>query len=174
MPPPSRAFALSPAAALSLVLLVNRTAHADDWLMNGVFAAATGVQGGDPGTGTVAWTRARTRLLAGLDMRTDESSSNGMGFYGFAEIERRASFGAEVRYQRWWTSTISYHASILGTLAPETMLGFGVGARFGFPIAKKATLFLEPGFAVFPVGSDLPEHSVIVWGTLAGGIAVAL
>jgi hypothetical protein len=142
--------------------------------MNGVFAVGTGLQGGDPGNGSVAWTRARTRVLSGVDLRNDEARSDGMGFYGFVEIERRASFGGELRYQRWWTSTISFHAGILGIAVPDTMLGLGVGARIGFPIGKKATLFLEPGFAAFPIGSDLPGSSVIVWGTLAGGIGVAL
>ncbi len=146
----------------------------EGWLMTGVFAVGTGLQGGDPGTGSVAWTRARTRLIAGVDLRSDEARSNGIGFYGFAEIERRASFGAEVRYQRWWTTTIGFHASILGTLVPESMVGAGVGARFGFPIANKLTLFLEPGFAVLPFGSDLPSNSIILWGTLIGGVGVAL
>lgn len=149
-------------------------AWAEGWITNGVFAVGTGLQGGDPGTGQVAWTRARTRLLAGVDLRNDEARSDGMGFYGFAEIERRASFGAELRYARWWTSTIAFHASILGTIVPESMVGAGVGARFGFPIANKATLFLEPGFAAFPFGTDLPGNSVLLWGTLIGGIGVAL
>ena len=146
----------------------------EGWLMNGVFAVGTGLQGGDPGTGSVAWARARTRLMAGVDLRSDEARSDGIGFYGFAEIERRASFGAEVRYERWWTSTIAFHAAILGTIVPESMVGGGVGARFGFPIANKLTLFLEPGFAVFPFGSDLPANSIILWGTLIGGVGVAL
>jgi hypothetical protein len=157
-----------------VLLLRGNDAKAQDWIMNGVFAVGTGLQGGDPGNGSVAWTRARTRVLAGVDLRDDEWHSNGFGVYGFAEIERRASFGGEIRYQRWWTPTISFHASILGIVVPDSMVGLGVGARFGFPIGKKATLFLEPGFAVFPVGSDLPGNSVIVWGTLAGGIGVAL
>lgn len=158
----------------ALVWLPPKHAAAEGWLTNGVFALGTGLQGGDPGTGTVAWSRARTRVLAGIDLRSDESDSNGMGFYGFAEIERRPSFGGEVRYERWWTKTVAFHASILGLVAPESMVGLGVGARFGFPIGKKVTLFLEPGFAAFPVGSDLPGNSVIVWGTLAGGVGVAL
>jgi hypothetical protein len=149
-------------------------ASAEGWLANGVFAVGTGLQGGDPGTGSVSWVRARTRLLAGIDLRNDEAQSDGFGLYGFAEIERRATFGGEVRYERWWTSTIAFHASILGTVTPESMVGLGVGARFGFPIAKKATLFLEPGFAAFPIGSDLPGKSVLLWGTLLGGIGVAL
>ena len=151
-----------------------RARSTEGWLMDGVFAIATGLQGGDPGTGGVAWTRVRSRILTGIDLRYDESHSNGLGFYGFAEIEQRASVGGEVRFQHWWTSTISFHGGFLGVVFPETMLGMGVGARFGFPIGKKATLFLEPGFAAFPIGSDLPNNSVLVWGTLSGGVGVAL
>jgi hypothetical protein len=146
----------------------------EGWLVDGVFAVATGLEGGDPGNGTVTWSRARTRVLAGIDLRTDESSSNGYGFYGFTEIEKRTSLGGEIRFQHWWTPTIAFHGGFLGTLFPETMIGIGAGARFGFPIGKKATLFLEPGFAAFPIGSDLPGNSVLIWGTLAGGVGVAL
>lgn len=151
-----------------------RRAHAEGWVTNGVFALGTGLQGGDPGTGQVAWSRARTRVLAGVDLRSDESVANGLGFYGFAEVERRATLGAEIRYERWWTSTIAFHLSALGTITPESMLGVGVGARFGIPFASKATLFLEPGFSVFALGSDLPGKNVLLWGTLIGGVGVAL
>jgi hypothetical protein len=166
-------FSTGTAFAFAALLWVGN-ARAEGWLMNGVFAVGTGLQGGDPGTGSVAWTRARTRILSGVDLRNDESRSDGMGFYGFVEIERRPSFGGELRYQRWWTSTIAFHASVLGIAVPDTMFGLGVGARLGFPIGKKLTLFLEPGFAAFPIGSDLPGNGVVVWGTLSGGVGVAL
>ncbi len=157
-----------------LTVLTPEAARAEGWLTDGVFGIGSGVQGGDPGTGSVAWSRARTRLFSGIDLRSDESQSSGMGFYGFVEIERRATLGAEVRYQRWWTPTIGFHVGAIGTIAPETMVGIGAGARFGFPIGNKATLFVEPGLAAFPLGSDLPDDSVLVWGSIAGGIGVAL
>lgn len=161
--------------AISLGVATSATdAHAEGWMANGVFAVGTGLQGGDPGNGQVGWTRARTRVLAGIDLRNDEEQSDGLGFYGFAEVERRTSFGGEVRYERWWTSTIAFHAAVLGTFVPETMVGVGVGARLGFPIGRKFTLFLEPGVAAFPIGSDLPGKSVLIWGTLIGGFGVAL
>lgn len=150
------------------------SAGAEGWQTNGVFALGTGLQGGDPGNGSVAWTRARTRVIAGVDLRDDEDLTDGIGFYGFAEIERRATFGAEARYERWWTPTIGFHVSLIGIVTPETMVGPGVGARFGFPLGKKVTFFLEPGFAVFPLGSDLPKGNVVLWAILNGGIGVAL
>ena len=161
-------------ALASSTIAYSLSAHAEGWQTNGVFALGTGLQGGDPGTGTVAWNRARTRVMAGVDLRDDEALTDGMGFYGFAEIERRATFGGEVRYERWWTPTIGFHVSLIGVIAPETMVGPGVGARFGFPIGKKVTLFLEPGFAVFPFGSDLPKGNVVLWAILNGGVGVAL
>ena len=169
-----RTLGSSLAAVPLMAILFTHAAKAEGWETNGVFALGTGFQGGDPGTGTVAWMRARTRIMAGVDLRNDEFQTDGIGFYGFAEIERRATFGAEARYERWLTPTIGFHVSILGILTPATMVGPGVGARFGFPIGKRVTLFLEPGFAVFPVGSDLPEGNVILWGTLNGGVGVAL
>jgi hypothetical protein len=157
-----------------IVLSMASPALAEGWLTNGVFALGTGLEGGDPGSGSVVWTRARTRVMAGVDLRNDEAMADGVGFYGFSEIERHASFGAEARYERWWTPTIGFHVSAIGVLVPETMVGPGVGARFGFPIGHKVTFFLEPGFAAFPLGSDLPHDSVILWATLNGGIGVSL
>jgi hypothetical protein len=160
------------AAVLLTALLWTKAGRAEQWLMDGNVALGSGLQGGDPGTGTVAWTRARTRFLAGVDLRYDETTSEGYGVYGFAEIERRATFGGELRYERWITRTIGLHASLLGTVAPETMVGLGVGGRLGLPMGKSLTLFAEPGFAVFPLGSDLPGNTILLWFTLAGGISV--
>ena len=120
------------------------------------------------------WERARTRVMAGVDLRNDEFMTDGIGFYSFAEIERRATWGAEVRYERWWTPTIGFHVSAIGVVLPESMVGPAVGARIGFPIGKKLTFFIEQGFAVFPIGSDLPQGNVILWVMVNGGIGVAL
>jgi hypothetical protein len=162
------------ALAMIACAVVSRTSRAEGWLTNGVFALGTGLQGGDPGSGSVQWTRARTRVMAGVDLRSDEFMTDGFGFYSFAEIERRATWGAEIRYERWWTPTIGFYVSAMGVIVPDTMVGPAVGARLGFPIGKKVTLFLEPGFAVFPIGTDLPRDNVILWAMLNGGIGVAL
>ncbi len=157
---------------LLLWVIPSRSAQAEQWESDGSASLGSGLQGGDPGTGTVAYARARMRLLAGVDLRYDETTSEGYGFYLAAELERRATFGGELRYQRWLSRTIGLHGAVLGVIAPETMVGLGVGARFGIPLARHVTLFWEPGFAVFPVGSDLPDQSVLVWFTLAGGVSV--
>ncbi len=157
-----------------IVTTISCHGRAEGWLTNGVFALGSGLQGGDAGAGSVQLARARTRVMAGVDLRSDESLADGVGFYGFAEVERRATFGAEMRYERWWTPTIGFHVSLIGVMVPNTMVGPGVGARIGFPIGKKLTLFFEPGFAVFPLGSDLPQGNVILWAMLNGGIGVAL
>lgn len=159
---------------LAGVATLSSSVRAEGWLMNGVFALGSGLQGGDPGSGSVQWERARTRVMAGVDLRNDEFMSDGIGFYSFAEIERRATWGAEVRYERWWTPTIGFHISAMGIVLPETMAGPAVGARLGFPIGKKLTFFIEPGFAVFPIGTDLPQGNVILWAMFNGGIGVAL
>jgi hypothetical protein len=164
---------LSPLLVL-FVTTISTHGRAEGWLTNGVFALGTGLQGGEPGSGSVQWERARTRIIAGVDLRSDESLADGVGFYGFSEIERRATFGAEIRYERWWTPTIGFHVGAIGVLVPNTMVGPAVGARLGFPIGHKVTLFLEPGFAVFPLGSDLPQGNIILWAILNGGVGVSL
>jgi hypothetical protein len=174
---PRPAVTLRRVLSLLLVLFVTTISphgRAEGWLTNGVFALGTGLQGGDPGSGSVEWARARTRIISGVDLRSDESLADGVGFYGFAEIERRATLGAEARYERWWTATIGFHVSVIGVLVPNTMVGPAVGARLGFPLGKKVTLFLEPGFAVFPLGTDLQQGNVILWAMLNGGVGVAL
>lgn len=159
-------------ALLVTTILWVAPSRAEQWLTDGTVAVGSGLQGGDPGSGKVEWTRARARLLAGVDLRYDEDTSEGYGFYGFAELEKRATFGAEIRYQRWISRTIGLHAAVLGTIAPETMVGLGVGGRLGIPIGKSLILFGEPGFAVFPLGTDLPENNVLLWFTLIGGVSV--
>jgi len=162
------------AVVLAALAVAPRPSRAEGWMTNGVFALGTGLQGGDPGSGGVQWARARTRIIAGVDLRSDEFLTDGLGVYSFAEIERTATWGAEVRYERWWTPTVGFHLSAIGVIVPESMVGPAVGARFGRPLGKKATVFLEPGFAVFPIGSDRPGGNVILWAMLNGGVGVAL
>ncbi len=155
-------------------LTVSGRCRAEGLQRTGVAAIGTGFQGGDVGNGAVGWMRARTRFMGGVDLRNDESLTDSMGFYGFVELERRTTLGAEVRYQHWWTPTVGFHVGGIGVITPESMFGISAGARFGLPLGKRATLFLEPAFAAFPVGTDLPTNSVVVWGILNGGIGVTL
>lgn len=141
--------------------------------MDGVFGVGTGLEGGDPGNG-LQWRRARTRLIGGVDLRSDEGQADALGFRGFVEIEKRASLGGEVRYERWMARNFGVWASLGGTVAPYTLFGGGFGCTAIVPFGKKFGLFIEPTFQAMPLGSDTPGDSVLVWGLLNAGVRFGL
>src|SRR5690606_21188432 len=159
---------------LTALMAAPRAALAEGWLMDAEIGLGTGLEGGDPGSGSIEWQRARTRIIAGVELRDDEDEVSGLGIRGFAEIEGRGSVGLDLRYQRWIVPAIGVHAGAIGTVAPETLLGAGVGARLVIPLGRRAGLFVEPAFYALPIGSDLPDDSVLFWALLSGGLRVSL
>jgi hypothetical protein len=162
------------AATLVSAIFLASPARAEGWLIDGEFGLATGLEGGDRGTGSIEWARARTRIVAGADLRSDEEESEGMGFRAFVEIEKRGSVGGEARYVRWITRSIGAYGGLVGTVTPETLFGGGVGGRFLIPFAPRAGIFIEPSFNVLPLGSDLPGDSPLIWALLSAGVHVGL
>lgn len=149
-------------------------ARAEGWLVDGEFGLATGLEGGDRGNDGIEWARARTRVVAGLGLRFDESESEGTEFRAFVEIEKRGSVGGEARYVRWVTRSIGAYGGIIGTVTPETLFGGGVGGKFLIPFAPRAAVFIEPSFNVLPLGSDLPGDSPLIWALISAGVHVGL
>lgn len=143
-------------------------------MVDGTVAVGTGLEGGDPGTGSVEWERARTRLIAGFDLRSEEQQEDVLGFRAFAELEERGSLGGEARYARWIGRAVAGNIFFTGTVAPETLFGGGVGASFVLPIGPRFGVALEPAFAVLPLGSDLPDESLLFWATLSLGVRLGL
>jgi hypothetical protein len=159
---------------LGLGLLgTSREARAEELLMDGNFGVGTGVEGGDPGTG-LEWRRARFRVLGGVDLRSDEGPADAIGFRAFVEVEKRASVGAEVRYERWMARNFGVWADLTGTIAPETLFGGGFGCTAIIPFGRKVGLFIEPSFQALPLGSDTPGNSVLIWGLLSVGARFGL
>jgi hypothetical protein len=164
-------FAMALAALLSVGL--TRPAQAEELLLDGNFGLGTGLEGGDPGTG-LEWRRARLRVLGGVDMRSDEGPADALGFRAFVEVEKRASVGAEVRYERWMARNFGVWAHLTGTIAPETLFGGGFGCTAIIPFGKKVGLFIEPSFSALPLGSDTPGDTVLIWGLLSAGARFGL
>jgi hypothetical protein len=148
-------------------------ARAEGWQYEGTAALGTGLEGGDAGTGSMNWQRARFRLSLGVDLRSDESDNEGFGVRAVAELEKRGSFGGELRYARFISRGFGAYAGLTGTAFPETLLGATAGAVIVIPLGRPA-LFLEPSFSALPLGSDLPEDSVLFWALLNVGINVRL
>ena len=163
------------AMALAAAAFVGSTkaAQAEELLMDGNFGLGTGLEGGDPGAG-LEWRRARLRVLGGVDLRSDEGPADALGFRAFVEVEKRASVGAEVRYQRWMARNFGVWAHLTGTIAPETLFGGGFGATAIIPFGKKVGLFIEPSFSALPLGSDTPGDTVLIWGLLSVGARFGL
>ncbi len=148
-------------------------AKAEELLMDGNFGVGTGLEAGDPGTG-LQWRRARFRVLGGVDLRSDEGPADALGFRAFVEVEKRASIGAEVRYERWMARNFGVWADLTGTVAPETLFGGGFGCTAIIPFGKKFGLFIEPSFQALPLGSDTPGDGVLIWALLSAGVRFGL
>jgi hypothetical protein len=155
-------------------IFVAGAATAEEYLVDGNFGLGTGLEGGDPGSGKLVWRRARLRVETGVDLRDDESRSDALGLRAFVEVEKRGSVGAEVRYERWLTRSVGVYAGLIGTVAPETLFGGGVGGTVVIPFGKRVGLYLEPSFHAMPLGSDLPNKSILIWGLFSAGIKLEL
>jgi hypothetical protein len=152
-----------------LVATVVPPARAQNLLFSGEVGLASGVEGGDPGTGTTEFRRARTRLAAGADTRSDENPVESLGLRAFVEIEPHTSLGGEVRYVRWLGEHFTGFAGFTGTLAPHTLVGALVGVQAYIPLGR-VSLLIEPSFSALPFGSDLPTDHLLLWGLLCVGV----
>jgi hypothetical protein len=148
-------------------------ARAEGWMYEGNVGLGTGLEGSDAGTGSMHWQRARFRLSAGVDLRSDESDDEGYGLRAVAELEKRGSFGGELRYSRFVARGFGAYAGLMGVAFPETLLGATAGATIVIPLGRPA-LYIEPSFAALPLGSDLPDDSVLFWALLTVGVNVRL
>ncbi|HLK39068.1 MAG TPA: hypothetical protein VKU41_20040 [Polyangiaceae bacterium] len=145
-------------------------AFAQTLLLSGEVGLASGVEGGDPGTGSTTFRRARTRFEAGGDLRSDEDRVDAFALRAFAEIEPHVSVGGELRYVRYIGQHFTGFAGFTGTLAPHTLFGGVVGVQGFIPLGKTLSLLIEPSFSALPFGSDLPTDQPLLWGLLCVGI----
>jgi len=166
-------FLIALAAGMGLWLSAP-AAHAEGWITEGTFAVGSGLEGGDPGPGSIVWRRARTRIVAGFDLRSDENEQDSWGLRAFAEIEKRGGAGLEARYTRWMSRSFGGFVFATATLVPKTVVGAGFGACLGIPFGKRASFAIEPAFAALPFGSDVPGQTVLLLGSLSLGLKVNL
>jgi hypothetical protein len=161
-------------SALLCAMFLARQARAEGYLVDGDFGVGSGLEGGDSGTGKLGWRRARLRISTGVDLRSDEDEADALGFRAFAEIEKRATFGGEARYERWISHNVGAYAGVIGVITPETLFGGSAGATVVIPLGKRAGLYLEPSFSVLPVGADLPSTGPLIWILFSAGIKLGL
>lgn len=158
----------------ALLLAYAAPARAEGWLMDGELGVGSGLEGGDDGSGKMKWRRARLRLSAGFELRSDEDADQGYHFRAFAELEKRGGVGGEARYALWPTRRVGVFGGAVGVVAPETLVGAGVGARFLIPLGARAGVVIEPAFFALPLGSDLPGDTPVYWALLSAGVRLGL
>lgn len=160
---------------VALLVLFPTCACAQEALFGGAFALGSGLEAGDAGRGVTNFRRARTRILAGVDMRSDELPRHGLGVYGFAELEPHSGFGGEVRYMGWLSKSFVGFVGFSTLFAPHTLYGGVVGAELHFPMPKLGiSVFVEPSVSVMPFGTDLPTDRTLLWTLLTVGVRADL
>jgi hypothetical protein len=169
MAPTKTRRSLTACAVFAFSTLAAPAAFAQQSMISGLVGAGTGFEGGSPGEG-VSWQRARTRAVGGLDFAVDEVGYNAFGFRAFVELERRATLGGSFFYTRWVAPKFGLFAGCTGVAAPEHMFGGTAGALFLIGLGEKVDIFIEPSIAALPIGTDVPDGSVIVWALLSAGL----
>jgi hypothetical protein len=150
-------------------VLAGSDAYAQRLMLGGSLGGASGVEGADVGAGT-QFRRARSRLELAVDGRIDEDKKQGLELRVFAEIEPHASLGGGARYLYWLAPAVTVGAGVVFDIFPHSLLGVDAAVRLVLPFpSKKFGLFLEPSFAVVPLGTDLPGDEVLLWGLVKVG-----
>jgi len=156
--------------AFFFVALAPGVASAQQEMLAGQVGVGSGFEGGSPGEGSVIWHRARTRAVVGLDFAVDEPGYNAFGFRSFVELEHRVTLGGTFHYTRWIAQKFGLFVGVTAVIAPENMFGGTAGAQFIIPLGKKSGIFIEPELSALPVGSDVPDGSVVVWVLVNAGL----
>ena len=143
-----------------LAVALPSTASAQEYLPAASAHVATGLEGG----GRILQ-RSRTRLRIAGELRIDEAPENALVAAGIFDIEPHAAFGGELRYVRTLSPLVAVGAGGIGYFVPALLFGPCAGVEVRIPILKKTYLAVGPEVAVFALGNDLPDRTVI-WQAL--------
>lgn len=158
-------------ATLCCVMALAQQASAQTLEVGWGFGVAAGIERSET-LGAKEVRRARSRLVFPFDFRVDEEPREGLGLVAFVEVEPHVSLGGEVRYMRWFWPNIVGFVGATGVVAPQSLAGLNFGFQAHLPLGKGTSLFLEPSFAVLPIGTDLPDNRLLLWGLVCLGLHV--
>ncbi len=164
------------ATTVSLVLLVStQAAWAQKLVLGGAFGAASGVEGGDANSSSMQFRRARTQIFASIDGHLDEDAApEAFALRLFAEVEPHAGLGAGARYLRVLSPRLTGFVGATSVLLPRTLVGADMGAQVHCPLSNNRSFFVEPTFAIMPLGTDLPGDHPLLWGLISVGFHAPL
>lgn len=151
------------------VLLASRAAKAQQYLPAASVQAASGIEGGG-----IGFQRSRTRLRVGVELRVDEAPESALVASGIFDIEPRTAFGADLRYVRTLSPLVAVSAGGIGYFVPALLFGPCAGVEIRIPVLKKTYLSVGPELAVFALGSDLPDRTVVWQALFQAGFRVDL
>jgi hypothetical protein len=155
--------------ACSSALLVAGPVKAQSWVLDAHAGLKTGLEGADTGSG-VDWQRARTRLVLGLDLGSDEAHFTTIGMRAFVELERSVGVGAELGVMHWFTKRIGGFVGGVAVLTPETLVGGTANVIYQFPLGERLGVFVDASLSALPFGSDRPGDGTVLWVLLGVGV----
>lgn len=152
-------------------LLAAPAAGAQQWIMGGVVAASSGLEGG--GGRAQSMGRAQTRLRVGADLAVDESPEDVFGVAVLVAVEPRTAFGVDARYTRVVGERFAFSGGVVGYLQPGSLVGPVAAFEYRHPLSKAFSLTAGPEVDVFVVGTDLPDRTVLWQALFHVGLRVA-
>jgi hypothetical protein len=158
-------------AVIGCAMTLTVSAHAGEWLVDGVIGIQNGLEGADTGNGALEWQQARWRLATGFDLTDDETPRQSFSVRGLVELQKSALVGGELRYVRWLGGVFGGYASATALVTPESLVGLGVGGIVVLPLGPLGICF-EGGFSALPLGSDRVNGGTVLWAL--GGVGLRL
>ena len=157
------------ALALCAAWLCAARAPAQRWIADAHAGLKTGLEGADTGSG-VDWQRARTRLVLGLDLGSDEAHFTTLGFRAFVELERSVGVGAELGVMHWFSPSWGIFGGAAAVIAPETLVGGTANLIYVLPLGESLGLYIDGSVSALPLGSDRPDDGTVLWVLIGIGV----
>jgi hypothetical protein len=158
----------SPALALGFFALLG-VAQAQQPAVGAFVEGGTGVEIGGPARNVVVH-RARTVIVGGASLGNREWPNESLRVSLVVELEPSASLGGAFAWAHRLGRWFEVHVGITGVIAPQSMLGPLLGARVRIPVAKGLFVVAGPDVKVFPIGSDVPDGTVVVVALASAGL----
>ena len=157
--------------AACAALLAAPAASAQQWIMNGVASASSGLEGG--GGRAQSMGRAQTRVRIGADLAIAESPEDVFGAAVRGAVEPRTAFGLDARYTGVVKERFAFSGGVIGYLQPGSLVGPVAAFEYRHPLSKSFLLTAGPELDVFVLGTDLPDRTVLWQALFQVGLRVA-
>ena len=158
---------LASAVAVALAGLAPE-AHAQKPLIGAFVEGGSGLEIGG-GNGLLLAQRARTQLHLGAVIRDSEMPADAIIGAVVVELEPVPSIGADLQWAHR-LGPLWFQAGIAAIIAPQSMFGPTAGARLQVKLGPLFSLTAGPQVSCFPIGSDVPDKSIVFQGLLMVGI----